>query len=87
MGWEDGGREWVELECRMSVKGEWEMQFGGQVQGRVVEGLESNHKILYSSSKDRCVDFVDIWKCVFGEKIECKIVCTNRQLYKHIMVC
>lgn len=54
-------RESVKLECRMG-------KVGWQVCGRVVEGLESCHKTLYSSSKDSCVVFVDIWKCVFGEK-------------------
>lgn len=47
MGWKDG--EGVgQLECRMSIKGEWEIKLGGQVRGQAAEGLESNHEILYS---------------------------------------
>ena len=56
---------------------------------RVLRTLKATIKRPTAPLKDRCVDFVDIWICVFGgkKKIECKIVCTDQQLCKRIMVC
>lgn len=40
----------------------------GKDEARVLRTLKVTIKCSTAPPKDRCVDVVDIWKCVFGEK-------------------
>lgn len=80
-------RELVQLGCRIGCNRWMEINTSLKDTARVLRTLKATIKRPTAPPKDRCVDIVDIWKCVFGGKENrMQIVCTDQQLCKRIMV-
>ena len=77
------------LECEMGVTGEWYVKAGaGKCKARLLRALETTAKC------STALQGTGVWTLsMYGNvylgktKIECKIVCSNRQLCTHIVVC